>query len=838
MFSSKEEKRVEEVSVQNNELPLRRRGLRGGLMRYLRFFFSSNDRSFFEPNQRVFLSRKRKQRRGFIAVILISTLGIFYYNSLPDPLFKPSYSTNLEDRNGILIGAKIADDEQWRFPVSEEVPEKFKTAIVEFEDKNFGTHFGVDPIAIARALKQNYEAGEVVSGASTLSMQVIRLAKENPDRTVWEKLKEMIQATRLEFSYSKDEILSLYAAHAPFGGNVVGLEAASWRYFGRSSADLSWAESVTLAVLPNSPALIHPGRNREALKAKRDRLLKRLMEEEQIDSLTYQLSVLEPLPEQPLDLPNEAPHLVSKFYTGLEKGSRVKTSIDNKLQIRINKIIDSHYEKLRSNGIQNAAVLVLDVNSGKVISYVGNTKGYSGQHGQSVDVISSPRSTGSILKPLLYMLKLNEGEILPNSLVQDIPSKFTDYSPQNYNRSYDGAVPASEALSRSLNVPAVYMLQDFGVPKFHHYLNELGFSTVNQDPEHYGLSLILGGADATLWDITSVYGSLAQQLNIYNASKNDSDGYERVNFSSKLESDKHSENHSQRTVINPGALYSTFEAMLEVTRPEEELHWRRFQNARKVAWKTGTSYGYRDGWAVGVTPEFVVGVWVGNADGEGRPELTGLKTAGPILFDVFDVLPATSWFNEPIYEMEEILVCKKSGHRAGSVCPEIIKESVPKTGLKTEVCPYHQVVHIDKNSGQRKNSSCADISDLETESLFVLPPVQEWYYKKNHSEYRSLPELAAGCGEENKLAMRLIYPFNSSVIYVPKELDGEKGKAVFEIAHRNNRTKIFWHLNDEFLGETESFHQLAISPDPGKHTLTLVDEKGERLEHEFEVVAR
>ncbi len=814
------------------------RGFRGVLKLYFRFFPSSNHKSFSESNQRVFLSGERKQRRGFISVILISTFGFLYYFSLPNPLFNPSYSTILEDRNGILIGAKIADDEQWRFPVSEQVPEKFKTAIIEFEDKNFEAHFGVDPIAIARALKQNYEAGEVVSGASTLSMQVIRLAKENPDRTVWEKLKEMVQATRLEFSYSKDEILSLYAAHAPFGGNVVGLEAASWRYFGRSPSDLSWAESVTLAVLPNSPALIHPGRNREALKAKRDRLLKRLMEEGQIDSLTYGLSVLEPLPEQPLDLPNIAPHLVSKFYTGSEKGNRIKTSIANNLQIRINKIVDRHHEKLRSNGIQNAAVLVLDVNSGKVISYVGNTKGNSGQHGQSVDVITSPRSTGSILKPLLYMLKLNEGEMLPNSLVQDIPSKFTDYSPQNYNRNYDGAVPASEALSRSLNVPAVYMLQEFGVPKFHHYLNEIGLSTITHDPEHYGLSLILGGAEATLWDITSVYGSLAHQLNNYSPSSEVKNNYEFINFSHESDQSVVISAKSKKFLVNEGALFSTFEAMLEVTRPEEELHWRRFQNTRKVAWKTGTSYGYRDGWAVGITPEFVVGVWVGNADGEGRPELTGLKTAGPILFDVFDALPATSWFNEPIYEMEEILVCKMSGHRAGSDCPDTIRESVPKTGLKTEVCPYHQVIHIDKNSGQRKNSRCAEIPDLETESLFVLPPVQEWYYKKIHSEYRSLPELAQGCGEEDKLAMRLIYPFNSSVIYVPKELDGEKGKAVFEIAHRNNGTKIFWHLNDDFLGETESFHQLAISPDPGKHTLTLVDEKGERLVHEFEVVAR
>jgi len=779
----------------------------------------------------------RRLRAG-LAPIGILVSGIFFYFCLPNPLFNSSYSTVLEDRKGVLIGAKIADDEQWRFPISDEVPEKFKTAIIEFEDQNFESHLGVDPFAIARAVKQNYNAREIVSGASTLSMQVIRLAKENPDRTVWEKLKEMVQATRLELSHSKDEILALYAAHAPFGGNVVGLEAASWRYFGRAPSQLSWSETATLAVLPNSPALIHPGRNRKALKEKRNRLLKRLMKSEKIDSLTYELSLLEPLPEKPMALPDKAPHLVSKFYTGENKGEKIRTTLDLNLQKRINLVVDRNHEKLKANGIQNASVLVLDVKNKEVLSYVGNTNGKSSQHGQDVDVITSPRSSGSILKPLLYMLKMSEGEMLPNTLVPDIPSKFSDYSPKNYTRSYDGAVSGSEALSRSLNVPAVYMLQEFGVPKFNHYLKEFGLNTVKNDPEHYGLSLILGGAEITLWDITSVYGSLANQLNNYDPSSEEKNRYEFISFSQESKPNQLKSKPLAKSVINEGAIYSTFEAMLEVNRPEDEANWQRFQNARKVAWKTGTSFGYRDGWAIGVTPEFVVGVWVGNADGEGRPELTGLKAAGPILFDVFDVLPQTGWFNEPLYEMEKILVCKKSGHRAGSYCPDPTAESVPKTGLETTVCPYHQLVYISSRNNQRMNSSCADLSELEARSWFVLPPIQEWYYKRSHSEYKELPPLAANCGEENQLTMKVIYPFNSSTIYIPKEIDGLTGKTVFEIAHRDNQTKIFWHLDDQFLGETETFHQLALSPKPGKHTLTLVDEKGERLEHEFEVISR
>lgn len=777
----------------------------------------------------------QKAFRGVMLLVSASLLIAFYF-SLPNPLFNTSYSTVLEDKNEILLGAKIADDEQWRFPLSEEVPEKFKTAIIEFEDQNFESHFGIDLFAIARAIQQNYEAGEVVSGASTLSMQVIRLAKNNPDRTVWEKIKEMAQATRLELRFSKDEIMALYAAHAPFGGNVVGLEAASWRYFGRNPDQLTWAESATLAVLPNSPALIHPGRNRSALENKRNRLLKRLMEEQHIDSLTYKLAILEPLPDQPLDLPNETPHLTASFFSGAEKGKKIQTSVDVHLQQKMNRIVQAHHQKLKANGIQNAAVLVLDVNNTNVAAYVGNTTGNSNLHGQNVDVINAPRSSGSILKPLLYMLKLNDGELLPEMLVPDIPSKFSDYSPKNYNRSYDGAVPASQALARSLNVPSVYMLQEFGVPKFHYYLNELGFSTIKNVPEHYGLSLILGGAETTLWDVTSVYGSLAHQLNNYNPSSEAKNKYEFIDFSTKINTSN--QESEKKLLINEGAIYSSFNAMLKVNRPEDEAFWQRFEQSRKVAWKTGTSYGYRDAWTVGVTPEYVVGVWVGNADGEGRPDLTGLKTAGPILFDVFNALPTTTWFGEPIYEMEEIEICIISGHRAGNYCPDTELSSVPKTGLETEVCPYHQRIHVNKTSSERMNSRCAEISELEAKDWFVLPPVQEWYYQKVHPEYRRLPALAEGCGEERQVAMRLIYPFNASEIFIPKEIDGQTGKTIFEIAHRNNKTTIFWHLDDEFLGETENFHQLAISPKPGLHTLVLVDEKGERLEHRFKVVAR
>ncbi len=778
-----------------------------------------------------FTKRKTKLVVLFLGLIVV---GVGYWNVLPSPLFSASYSTVVEDKSGKLLGAKIADDGQWRFPISDEVPYKFEQAIMEFEDRNFQSHIGVDPVAIGRALIQNYKASEVVSGASTLSMQVVRLSKQNPKRTVWEKLKEMVQATRLELSYSKKEILAMYAAHAPFGGNVVGLETASWRYYGRKPDQLSWAESAMLAVLPNSPALIHPGRNRDALKAKRDRLLSRLFEQAKIDSLTYTLSLLEALPEKPHSLPSEAPHVVANQYLNGSRGKKIHSTINAQLQEQINKIVDQHYRELRANGIQNAAVLVLNVKTEEVAAYVANTEGSGSRNGHSVDIIQAPRSTGSILKPFLYMLKLNEGEILPNTLVPDVPSRFSDYSPKNYTRTYDGAVPASEALSRSLNVPAVYMLQEFGVPKFHHYLNELGLKTITYPPEHYGLSLILGGAEGTLWDVTSSYASLAEMLNNYDPRSDDKGKFQEVIFKQSVDESKERGNSFS---LNEGAVWATFQAMLEVNRPEDEVYWKRFESSRKVAWKTGTSFGYRDGWAIGITPEFVVGVWVGNADGEGRPNLTGIKTAGPLLFDVFDALPPTTWFNEPIFEMETISVCRLSGHRAGEYCELVDTLSAPKAGLETSLCPFHQRVFLNKEM-RRVNSSCSEISQITPRNWFVLPPVEEWYYKKKHAEYKSLPTLDPSCTEEQIAPMRLIYPFYASTIYVPIELDGTVGKTVFEVAHRETDTKIFWHLDDKYIGETTTFHQMSLAPKSGKHALTLVDEFGNRLEHNFEIIAR
>jgi penicillin-binding protein 1C len=806
-----------------------------------------------------------RRKRYLLITLLLG--GIFFWRSLPSELFSTPYSTVLLDRSGELIGASIAADGQWRFPPQEVLPEKFMRAVTLYEDRHFFRHPGVDLMAVGRAAWKNLRSQRIVSGASTLTMQVIRLSRRRHSRTLWEKLKEMVLAVRLELSKSKKEILSLYASHAPFGGNVVGLEAASWRYFARRPDQLTWAESAMLAVLPNSPSLVHPGKGQASLLIKRNRLLDKLRRHKAIDDLTCSLAKAEPLPPAPHSLPMLAPHLLYRVrreqasgFEGRDRAkrmaslrSRIRTALDKDLQVRVTEVVRRHHRHLAGNGIHNAAVLVLEVDTKQARAYVGNIPDLADpEHGNHVDVITAPRSTGSILKPLLYAAMLDAGELLPRELVPDMPTRIGSFMPQNFSKTYQGAVPAHMALARSMNIPAVRMLHSYGVDRFYTLLRDLGMTSLHRPASGYGLTLILGGAEGTLWDITGIYAGLAQTVNRFFIEEPD----QRSPFgppdflqTGMLDSgpdpgfwERPRSPSAQRTRLGTAACWAALQAMLEVARPEEESAWRSFASSHKIAWKTGTSYGLRDGWAVGVTPRYAVGVWVGNADGEGRPGLTGISSAAPILFEVFGLLDHTGWFEAPEADMVNIEVCAKSGHRAGPFCDQTRRMHIPLAGLRTRHCPYCRVIQCDESMQWRVHSGCERIGDLRPVNWFVLPAAWEWFYRSKHSDYRPLPPYRNDCqesvtGTENS-SLSLIYPRRNGLIYIPVELDGKKGRTVFEAAHRDPRCLIYWHLDREFLGTTREIHQIALAPAPGFHTLTLVDENGERLEQTFEVLSQ
>lgn len=773
-------------------------------------------------------------KRHKIKMFFLVAIVIAYYFCLPSTLFKAPTATVITSANNALLGAQIATDGQWRFPSNDSVPKKFKTCVLLFEDEYFYYHPGFNPVSIFKAFRDNLKSKAVKRGGSTITQQVIRLSRKNKRRTYFEKVVEIILATRLEFRDSKNSILAHYASHAPFGGNLVGLDAAAWRYFNTSPNQLSWAQSATLAVLPNAPSLIYPGKNQEKLLKKRNALLKKLLNHAVIDSLTYRLSIAEVLPEKPFALPKHAPHLLQRIAK-THTGNYVKTTINAHLQKRVNHIVKTHYNTLKQNEIYNAAVLVMDVNTRHIKAYVGNTP-TDKAHQKDVDIINKPRSTGSVLKPFLYAAMLDAGDILPHTLVADVPTQYGSYNPENYNKTFDGAVPAGRALSRSLNVPSVRMLQEFGLDRFHHYLKALKLKDIKYSANHYGLSLILGGAESNLWDLCKSYAALSSTLNHFNSSSSEYFTNEfceptvfasqQIDFGVKTQ---------EKVLFDAASVYLTYESLKAVNRPEGNENWEFFDNSKQIAWKTGTSFGFRDAWAIGATTNYVVGVWVGNADGEGRPGLVGLQAAAPILFDVFNVLPNSTWFAKPFDAMQRIELCKTSGYRASQNCETTTQTYVQLSGLKTKPCPYHIWINLDKTETYQVNTSCESVTNIIGKSWFVLPPLMAYYYKAKNPFYKPLPKYRSDCKEAATTHMAFIYPNENNNIFLPKDFNGKTNDLILQLAHSKPDTTVFWYVNETYLGATTTIHEMAIKPKPGKHTVTVVDTQGNEAKRSFVV---
>jgi penicillin-binding protein 1C len=778
-----------------------------------------------------YLKRQWLITKGFLILCLVLVLVSRFL--IPNPVFEKPTSTVLIDKDNRLLGARIAHDGQWRFPESDQVSTKFESCILTFEDQYFRKHLGVNPVALARALKVNIQAGKVKQGGSTITMQVARIWQDGKPRTILQKIKELFIALHFEINYSKDEILNLYCSHAPFGGNVVGIETASWRYFGRGSENLTWSESAVLAVLPNAPSLIYPGRNEILLREKRDRLLDKLSKLEIITPQENQLAKLEPLPGRAKRLPNLASHLMDRA-AGDKNGKLVETDIDYYLQERVQQIVNRFSNQYQHNEIYNASAVIIETKTGNVISYVGNTTN-SKEHGNAVDIIHSERSTGSLLKPFLYAASLSKGEILPKKLLSDIPTFISGYAPENYHKSFDGVVPANEALYRSLNVPFVRLLREYGVGQFYSQLKLMNMKTLHRGSANYGLSLILGGAEGQLMELASMYAGMGRVL----ASYDGGDWAAKENFfNSHWLKDRNGPINSDDPYLTPAAIYETLNALTEAKRPLGEQGWKSFSSSKKIGWKTGTSFGNRDAWAIGTTPEYTIGVWVGNADGEGRSGLTGLGFAAPILFELFEEMPPTSWFEKPFDNYKELLICAETGMLANQLCVNTAKELVPSCHYTNAICENHQLIHLDNTGKHQVNSACESPENMVHTSWFILSPSEEWYFKRKSFSYKSLPPFREDCALLEDYPMEFIYPKNPNRIYLPVGLDGEKGKAVFELAHRRVELKVFWYLDGEYIGITKDFHQMEINTGKGKHSLLVTDENGNELWKIFEVLSK
>lgn len=793
--------------------------------------------------QRIKRTVKGKPKRSFLLLLSV-VFFVWWLFCLPSPLFQDPLATELLSTEGDLLSARIAADGQWRMQAADSISPRLKLAVLNYEDRTYYQHWGISIVGLTRAIRDNWEAGEVVSGGSTITMQVARMARGNQARTLVQKVLEAAWATRLELRFSKEDILSFWLANAPFGGNVVGVEAATRRYYGRSPAELSWAEAATLAVLPNSPALIHPGRARSALQSKRDALLDDLVEANHLSSEEASLAKLEPLPDAPHPLPRQGDHLLERLRKEAPAG-RFHSSLEAGLQMEVMELVRRHQSLLAGNQVHNVAAMVTEVASGKVVAYVGNVPDLAPAFAPDVDLITAARSPGSLLKPMLFGLAQENGSLAPRQLLADIPTNFNSFQPANFYRDHDGAVPAKQALARSLNIPFVYLLRDYGVPPFYAALKHYGFQQLTNSPNHYGLSLILGGGEITMEEINGWFLGMARQQRYFYDRQGQ---YATADFDAPIllantpDRDPLANIQQSAGPIGAGAGYLTLDALTALSRPDETGAAHRFSSHRPIAWKTGTSFGFRDAWAVGCTPAYVVSVWTGNADGEGRAGLVGVRAAAPLLFRIFRALEgrapaAPLWFEEPFDDMIQTNTCRTSGMLAGPECPQVTEWLAAKAE-RGQLCPFHQRIFTTADRKWQIRQNCSE----ETPSIsgwFELPARQAYYYSRRYPDYQPPPPFHPDCANAAGIPvdqpMQLIYPYKKGTLSASKNWEGETEPFFFELAHRNSSAKVFWHLNEDFIGQTQEFHTISIDVPEGKHLLTVVDDQGNRLERKFEV---
>jgi len=732
-------------------------------------------------------------------------------------LFRDDYSLVVLDDNEEILQVFLNSREQWHFPPSEThvIPEKLLVSVKIYEDEFFNYHPGFNPFSILRAIKQNRKEGRIVSGGSTITMQLARLLKKK-ERTYPNKFIEILQAIKLEMRYKKKNIIYSYLSHAPYGGNIVGFEAACLRYFKKAPDKLTWSEACTLAILPNAPGLISPFQNPDKLWDKKNFLLEKLYIKNIIDEQTMNLSKIEKTHIAVFPTSPTAPHFCRDLFINKKLRGRIHTFINKGIQSSGNEIIASHARYLNNLGIKNVSSVIIETRTGNIRAYFGSHDFFNTDINGQVDGVTAPRSSASILKPYLYTLAIDKGLALPEELLRDIPVSYNGFTPRNADKNFNALVPFKESLIRSLNVPSVNLLEIYGVKNFYYDLQNAGVSSLHRTPEEYGLPLILGGAEITLLEAADIFrtiGNLGLRTPI-NYYKNDAATI------------------YEKRVCSRGSSYLILEILKELNRPGSEFFWESFQNKWPIAWKTGTSYGNRDAWAIGVNPEWTIAVWSGNFDGSANANINGAGCSGPILFDLFNALPKQTdlaWFSFPNSDLKSVKICSYSGMLASESCPEVKESFIPIQYQANKVCIYHHSLHIDKKNKTIVCSRCWHGREYEKKKVLILPADVVQVYLDNGIIIEDQPVHNKECQYGgNSKQLKIIYPLDKSKIWLPRGFDNTQQKIVLKAAHSKPNTMIYWHLDNYLIKETSRHHQFAVDLNRGTHTLSVIDKYGNK----------
>ncbi len=791
---------------------------------------------------------------------------------LPKERLYPPSSPVVLDRNGEWLRAFLAADGMWRIAVSHQPsavseigisnsPEGFREpkaeshspllhqAMLTSEDRWFYYHWGVNPVSLATALYDNLTAGKVVRGGSTITMQLARLM-EPKARTVPNKLYEMFRALQLELAYSKSEILTFYFNMLPYGGNIVGTAAASRFYFNKPQHLISLGEAALLAAIPNSPEHLRPDRFPEKARKAREKVLNRLLARRQISEEQWQEALQEPIPTKRYPLPFKAPHLARLLVKGKRQhNSRIYTTIDVKVQetaLRIlREYLDASFANVVRHGLPSTgAIVVMDTQSRQVLAMVGSHDFFDRKASGQINGTLAPRSPGSALKPFVYALAMEEGLITPETLLFDVPVTYAGYEPVNYDGKYSGYVTARQALARSLNVPAVSLNARLKNAPLHAFLKQAGISTLAH-AKKYGLSMVLGGCEVNLLELTTLYAGLANmgefgsyQLILPRSS------YQPSAVSSQQEGvtsseDQFAESHFSQRLLRQETSFIITEMLTTLQLPANTVKnpeaFESTMNLPKIAWKTGTSYGHRDAWCIGYSPKLTIGVWLGNFDGKGASMMSGTDAATPILFALFSALTAQDthrWFTKPIH-LKTRQVCTLSGAPVSPHCPTH-KSDVYISGVSpVATCTMHKRVYVDETTGYSLCSHCRRLHNTQPKNGYKAVIFEEWpaeaatWLAKNGFAVPVLPAHNPLCnGAIAGTAPIILSPTKDTVYYIRAGVPLENQKIRLSASASNRTQELFWFLDGALIFKGNAGQQYWLTPVKGKHMLTCVDAEG------------
>lgn len=767
---------------------------------------------------------RRRALAALLALVALAVAGVVaaFITPLPARLTTGD-STLVTWRSGRPAHVFLAEDDRWRVGVDlDEVDPQYVEALVTLEDQRFWTHPGVDPIAIGRAALSNMQHGRVVSGASTITMQLVRVLEPRP-RTLRSKVIEALRAMQLELRLSKREILESYLRFTPFGRNIEGVDAASLAYFGHRADALSNAEIATLLAVPQAPNSRYPHPDNAArLRQGRDQIARELLAVGALDQgegtapITAEEALAQILAEDVPDtltpFPREIPHAAFWLRAQHPRERALRTTLDRGTQQTVERLMRERRADYANRDIHNGAAVILDHTTGEVLALVGNFDFRDSEHAGQIPGFATPRSTGSLLKPLVLGLAMDEGMTHPGALVPDVPLERVGWRPENFDGDFNGLVRLDDALARSLNIPFIALTEQLGEDRLLERLRRVGFEHLNDSPGHYGLGVVVGGVEATPLEVAGLYGALANlgQPRPPHVLTGAGEG-----------------GAPAAPLISPASSWLVLQALALRERPD--MTWRAKLPTEDwvIHWKTGTSNNHRDAWSAGAGGDLTAVVWLGNFSNASSEELVGARVAAPMMFDILEALvdrdaPAP----DPPSDLKTIEVCAYSGHLPGPACEHRREVQVPVHGVPMERCPYHRHVEVDAETGERVRPACRAGRETQKISVVYHPPEIAPHLGSRARARAALPQWAEGCQPvSGDGPPRILSPTRGHTVLIIPGIPTDRQRVPLE-ASADVPGEVSWFIDGEFFGAAPAREKLWWPPSVGEHELVAMDASG------------